>query len=139
MKHLISLILIHTATVLYAQDASQLYEKAYFLETATGDPAAALKIYRKLAVMEPSDANRLGVNSRRVDAPVPRKRVRKCKKRRRVVRLAGLEPARLAAQPPQGCVSANSTITAADGYLRPTAPTLQVISGGKMSIDHATI
>ena len=29
-----------------------------------------------------------------------------------MVRLAGLEPARLAAQPPQGCVSANSTITA---------------------------
>jgi hypothetical protein len=37
----------------FAGDLSQLYEKAYFLETAKGQTEAALEIYRRIAATEP--------------------------------------------------------------------------------------
>jgi hypothetical protein len=42
----------------FAEDLSQAYEKAYFLETAKGQTEEALKIYREIAAAEPTDENR---------------------------------------------------------------------------------
>jgi hypothetical protein len=40
-----------------AEDLAQLYEKAYFLETAKGQTEAALEIYREIAAMETTGEN----------------------------------------------------------------------------------
>ena len=58
MKKTIALILIACTTASFAEDLSQLYEKAYYLETAKGQPAQALEIYRRIAVTKATKKNR---------------------------------------------------------------------------------
>ncbi len=45
----------------FAEDLSQLYEKAYFLETAKGQTEEALEIYRQIASTKVTDENRLTI------------------------------------------------------------------------------
>jgi hypothetical protein len=58
MKRTIIALLIIGATAAYAKDLTQLYEKAYFLETAKGEQESALKIYRDIAGTAVTDENR---------------------------------------------------------------------------------
>jgi hypothetical protein len=61
MKTTLITLLLVAAVSAPAGDLAQLYEKAYFLETARGDPEAALAIYRKIAATEVTDDNRMVV------------------------------------------------------------------------------
>ncbi|MCF7817739.1 MAG: hypothetical protein K9M54_07640 [Kiritimatiellales bacterium] len=56
-KHVITWLLIISAPV-FAGELAQLYEKAYFLETAKGQPDAALEIYRQIAASKATDETR---------------------------------------------------------------------------------
>jgi len=56
-KPLIVTILLIAGSVL-ADDLSQSYEKAYFLETAKGQKEEALEIYRKIAAEKPTEDNK---------------------------------------------------------------------------------
>ena len=55
-----TLIVLFTlaASMAFANDLSQAYEKAYFLETAKGQTEEALEIYRKIAAIPATDENR---------------------------------------------------------------------------------
>ena len=54
MKNAITSLILLAATASFADDLSQLYEKAYFLETAKGQTEEAVKIYRQIASVEPT-------------------------------------------------------------------------------------
>ena len=51
-------LLLCICTASFADDLSQLYEKAYFLETAKGQTEEALEIYRGIAATKATDENR---------------------------------------------------------------------------------
>ena len=55
-KTLIALLMI-TTTAALADNLTQLYEKAYFLETAKGQTEQALEIYREIAATKATDEN----------------------------------------------------------------------------------
>jgi hypothetical protein len=59
MKYLLpTLALALSALTVSANDLTQAYEKAYFLETAKGQTKEALKIYGEITALETTDANR---------------------------------------------------------------------------------
>ena len=58
MKTPLLIIILTTIGTVYADDLSQRYENAYFLETAKGQTKEALDIYRKIAMTEPNGENR---------------------------------------------------------------------------------
>jgi hypothetical protein len=55
IRLILPLLLI--TSIAFADDLSQLYEKAYFLETAKGQTEEALTIYRQIAATEATDEN----------------------------------------------------------------------------------
>ena len=57
MKKTLTALLALTASLAFANDLSQAYEKAYFLETAKGQTEEALDIYRKIASIKATDEN----------------------------------------------------------------------------------
>ncbi|VGO15939.1 hypothetical protein PDESU_04528 [Pontiella desulfatans] len=57
MKTTIIAATLLLASIASANDLSQLYEKAYFLETAKGEREASLKIYREIAATPATDRN----------------------------------------------------------------------------------
>ncbi|RKX43083.1 MAG: hypothetical protein DRP64_08735 [Verrucomicrobia bacterium] len=57
MNRIIPILLLVLSTSTFAGDLSQLYEKAYFLETAKGDTEEALEIYRQIVSSDATDEN----------------------------------------------------------------------------------
>ena len=57
MKKTIIALLLSAVSLTFAEDLAQLYEKAYFLETAKGQSEEAMGIYRKIAATKPTDEN----------------------------------------------------------------------------------
>ncbi|RKX37240.1 MAG: hypothetical protein DRP64_17505 [Verrucomicrobia bacterium] len=58
MKIILTALVFCFGPATFADDLAQLYEKAYFLETAKGQSREALVIYRQIAATEPTDENR---------------------------------------------------------------------------------
>lgn len=58
MKTSLAFLMLIIAATAAAQDLTQLYEKAYFLETAKGQTEEALDIYRQIATTKATDENR---------------------------------------------------------------------------------
>lgn len=55
MKGIIAILLIAAATTSFANDLSQVYEKAYFLETAKGQTAEAIQLYNHIVTAAEAD------------------------------------------------------------------------------------
>ena len=58
MKIAITALLLSILSASFADDLSQLYEKAYFLETAKGQTKEALELYEQIVSADATDANR---------------------------------------------------------------------------------
>jgi len=58
MKKTIIALLLSVTSFAFAEDLAQLYEKAYFLETAKGQTEEAMALYKQIAVKEVTDENR---------------------------------------------------------------------------------
>jgi hypothetical protein len=58
MKKTLIAVLLSAAASAFAATIEELYEKAYFLETARGQTEPALEIYRKIAATKPTDETR---------------------------------------------------------------------------------